>query len=143
MLANVCPHQSNNPARTSGGNKAVATITPTSVDDSPLISERIAATPEMQATMMRLYDNDTNFSNSLTSPKIIPRDRLITSTIIVHRPKRCRDFLIRSKSPSVVPNAIPRFGQRKGAINIDQITIATLSYNNQIAATIADSTNKI
>gem|GEM_PF-5421934 len=47
------PHQTRSHVMTRGGSKATATITPTKVDDSPFIRERIAATQETKATMIK------------------------------------------------------------------------------------------
>jgi hypothetical protein len=57
--------------------------------------------------------------------------------------RRELDFLIRLRSARVVQRANPTFGQRNGAITIDQIIIETLLLSNHMAATIAESTKRM
>jgi hypothetical protein len=52
--AKKCPPPSSSPQRTNGGRSATATITQTRDEESPLMRERIAATPETKATIIKL-----------------------------------------------------------------------------------------
>ena len=118
-------------------------MTPTSAVDTRVVYARVPATPEASASRMSESSTLVRAESSLpvmSMPSSVPYSAAMTKARSSPAKVVRIDFLIRSRSPRVVPSASAMFGPRSGAITIAPITAVGMSRKIPIAATIVAST---
>ena len=124
-----------------GGNKATATITPTSTLARPVVSEITAAAPEAKArtteskpTSVRAINSWLETLSGQKMPIKMENNRAIASPAKV----ALIAFHIKGISPKAAPSARAILGPKSGAMTMAPITTATLSSNKPMATTTVE-----